>query len=82
MKIEIFTTKDGGGYTVIVDSLFADGLSKDEALGCIASALFGSGRPMFLRSYEENMAWNRRYRGEEFKQEPVALLTTTLGGTQ
>jgi len=50
MKIELFQTLRGF-YTVIVDDQFADMLTKDEALGVIASALFGSGKPIFVRSY-------------------------------
>ena len=51
-----------GGWTVIVDDLFAEGLGKDEALGVVASALF-SCKPIFVCSYEEWVQqtrwWNR-----------------------
>ena len=57
-------------YTVIVGDRFARDLTVEEALGAVASALL-TPHPMFLRTYEESMAWGRRYEGWK---DPVALL--------
>jgi len=73
MKIEVFET-DPGYYTAIVDSEFADGLTKDEALGVVASALFSS-RPIFVRSYEEWVRWHEQFAG--MKRETVPLLCSS-----
>lgn len=75
-RIEILKTSIG--HTVIIDDLFADGLTKDEALGCVASALFGSGRPIFVRNYEDTIAYERACfpSATKFKNAPIALLTT------
>ena len=61
MKIEI-ERRDANDYYVRVDDWFADRLGVDEALGVVASALFRTtGRPLFVRSYEEWAAdpWRR-----------------------
>lgn len=42
------------GHTVIVDDRIADRLTKDEALGVVASVLFGGAQqPMFVRTVEQ-----------------------------
>jgi hypothetical protein len=71
LKIELFQTAEPG-FTVIVGDRFADGLCPDEALGVVASALFGSGAPHpYLKTYEQWHAYGVRYR--EWKA-PVALI--------
>lgn len=50
-----------GWAMVRVGDLFADHLGKDEALGVVASALFSSAPPMYVRSYEEWVRWNERF---------------------
>lgn len=47
----IITKTEDNMYTAIVDGQFADKLTKDEALGVCAGALFGKAPP-FIRSIE------------------------------
>lgn len=45
---------EDSGHTVVVDDKIADRLTKDEALGVVASLLFGGCiGPIFVRSVEE-----------------------------
>lgn len=57
--IEI-TPSVGGGFTAIVDGKFAEGLTPDEALGVVASALFGP-YPIYVRTYEEWYRWREKW---------------------
>lgn len=72
MRAEIIET-DKNSYTVIVDGLFAGQLTKDEALGSIASALFSERRPIFLKTYDEWLRWEKRLIRNTIKT-PIALL--------
>lgn len=71
-RLEVLKT-DTNAYTVIVDGKFADCLTIDETMGCIASALFSDGKPLFVRTYVEWMVWAKKYRADEI-QSPIALL--------
>lgn len=60
--------ENSGDFHVIVDNKWVDRLTKDEALGVVASALF-SDNPMYVRTTEEHAA-KAKMRGLK----PVALL--------
>ena len=47
--IIITRREDGNGYDVAYGDLFSDQLGKDEAIGVVASILFGE-EPIYLRS--------------------------------
>ena len=47
----------GCGFDVWVDARFADGLNSDEALGVVASALFGQGKPIYVKSAKDHVTW-------------------------
>lgn len=81
-RIEVLKVKSEWGgthYTVIIDGLLDNLLGADEVLGAVASALFGPAdkRPMYMRTYEEWLAFEKRYRGPEYS-EPVALIPAKL----
>ena len=79
-RMEVFRSKGEGNYfTVIVDGEFASMLTVDEALGVMASALFGE-RPIFVKSYEAWVAWEKSLTKIGTYKEPVALLTGSKGG--
>lgn len=77
MHLELFSDSDGKSYTVIVDGMFARNLCVEEALGVVASALYGKGRPQFVKTYEEELAW-RKWAGYT-DPEPVAMLVGPTG---
>lgn len=60
--ISVTKAAEGETYTVVMGSLFAACLGPDEALACVAQALFGekSDRPHFLRDAENQIAWGER----------------------
>lgn len=77
-KIEILKT-ESQGLTVIVDDKFADYLCVDEALGCVAAALFGGmSRVPYVRTYEEWVGWQKRYDTNRFRT-PIALIADQRG---
>lgn len=82
--LEMIQIEDGH-YTVIHGGLFADRLAKDEALGVVASVLFGGSRPHYMMSYEAWLSREMIHNPELSK--PVALLPekpsnlTPFGGT-
>jgi hypothetical protein len=50
MRIVIEGDGLGCSWNVLVDGKYlADGLTKDECLGCVASVLYGSGPPQFAK---------------------------------
>jgi hypothetical protein len=62
---------EGKGYTVIVDDKFSSHLGIEEALGCVASALFGE-KVMYVQTYEQWLAWERRH--NSIPDKPAGLL--------
>jgi hypothetical protein len=74
VKLELLEPQPGR-YTVIVDGYgFADQLCRDEALGVVAACLFGA-KPPYLHTYEQWVAWERKYRHpDEPYPQPAALL--------
>lgn len=70
MEIRILESSAYSGERhVIVDDKWADGLTKDEALGVVASALF-SGNPLYVLTNEQYAAKAERFP----RYRPVALL--------
>lgn len=62
------------GWTVIGDGRFAAQLGKDEALWTVAMLMM-NGPNGYLRTYEEEVAWMRRYHADDGGwREPAALL--------
>lgn len=62
MRIEI-TEDPRGGYLLQIDDMSADGLTLDEALGSVASALVLHAqlqRPLFVRTAIERAAYDRQ----------------------
>lgn len=57
MKFKQLTlTEDDGGFTVTAEGYVADHLGRDEALGCIASALFTDKMPMYMQTLAQRDA--------------------------
>lgn len=76
-RIEI-TEIGSGEYTVRVDNLFADHLTRDEVLGVVASALF-SEKIMYVKTYEQWVYWQERYCGLDRTNQK--LISQTSGYT-
>lgn len=77
MKYETITIESTTDYglTVVIDGrLFAEGLSRDEALGVVASAIFSEKRPIFVRTYEEWIKWHEHF-SKSILAVPVGLIT-------
>jgi hypothetical protein len=68
-RIEVLKVADND-YTVIVGDVFADRLTADEALACVAWTII-QGIPRFARSYEQWYRWMAKY---GTLKTPVALL--------
>jgi hypothetical protein len=80
-RIEIFPARnEENSYTVIADGRFCKQLTKDEALGVVASILFGE-KPIFLRTYEAWVATEKRLSDLTEYREPAALLAGQKGET-
>lgn len=47
-------------YSIAVDGKIADGLTIDEAMGCLASALFAQA-PLFVRDLGDHFRWRAQY---------------------
>jgi hypothetical protein len=62
MKFKQLTiTEEEFGFTVTAAGHVAKHLGRDETLGCIASALFTAEMPMYMKTLEEQAAWEARY---------------------
>lgn len=63
-----------GLFLVRSGDKFADHLTKDEALGVVASALFSPHGPMFVRTYEQEVAMKFMPAGRAYLQGPKLAL--------
>ncbi len=70
VQLSIVKSTTGGGYFVQSGSAYSDGLTPDEALGVVASILFGSGPPLYLRTESQNRAWNEHLARMQEKNDP------------
>jgi hypothetical protein len=62
MKFKQLTiTEEEWGFTVTAEGHIAEHLGRDETLGCIASALFTDGVPMYMQTLAQREAWHAKY---------------------
>lgn len=65
-----------GLFLVRSGDKFADHLTKDEVLGVVASALFSPSGPIFVRTYEQEVAMKFTPAGQAYLKGPKLALPT------